>query len=490
MKEKICSRRDFLRSAAFASVSLTALIQSRASDKASDILEASPNIIFILADDMGIGDISSYNDKSLIETPNLDKLAEEGVSFTDVHTSGSRCLPSRYGIMTGQHFYFRKQEHHPLKRTGNGREWSSVMTLPRMLQQNGYETVMYGKWHLDMGWQRTYGKPDYTKPCKGGPIAWGFDEYFGVPHSANAEPLVFVDDQEMVGELSPKKFDPETLYSRPVVAAKGWSNEAIMPTLTEKTVSFIRNRKGNEKPFFLYFAMTAPHTPLAPKKRFVKEGEEHLYFGFVRQVDWSVGQVLKALDAAGLRENTLVIFSSDNGSPATAYDATKPGRDMKKLGKYTDHSANGPWRGFKLSNWEGGHRVPFILRWPGMVDEGSWSDTPFQLTDLFPTFAAIIDEKLPKDVAIDGRNVMSIWTGAENEDAYADRVFVHADHPQTGAAVRQGKWKLITRRKKDLLFNLEKDPGERNNLIDNYPEVAERLEKALQTESRRLIRSK
>ena len=198
--------------------------------------------------------------------------------------------------------------------------------------------------------------------------------------------------------------------------------------------------------------------------------------------------VLGALDAAGLRENTLVIFSSDNGSPATAYDATKPGRDMKKLGEYIAHSANGRWRGFKLSNWEGGHRVPFILRWPGMVDEGSRSDVPFQLTDLFPTFAAMIDEKLPEDVAIDGRNVLAVWKGTDNRDDYADRVFVHADHPNTGTAVRQGKWKLILRRKKNLLLNLEEDPGERNNYIDSYPEVAERLEKALQAESQRLTR--
>ena len=452
---------------------------------------AKPNIVFILADDLGIGDLGSYNADSMIETPHLDSLAGEGVSFTDVHTSGSRCLPSRHGIMTGQHLYFRKPGDQPLKRTGDGKSWSSVPTLPRLLQQNGYDTVMYGKWgDLDMGWDRTSGKPDYTKACRGGPLVWGFDEFFGLSNSANAEPLVFIDGQKMIGEPSPEKFDPKTLYSRPVFAAKGWSNENIMPVLTGKTVSFIRNRKGNPKPFFLYFAMTAPHTPLAPEKRFVKEGEEHLYLGFVRQVDWSVGEVLKALDEAGFRDNTLVIFSSDNGSPATAFDATLPGRDMKKLGQYISHSANGPWRGFKLENWEGGHRVPFILRWPGVVEEGARSDVPFQLTDLFPTLAGMIDVELPAEVAIDGRNVLSAWRGAGGKDEYADRIFVHADHHSSGTAIRQGRWKLIPERKVEVgLYDLAHDPGELHNLAATHPEVVEELRKALEREEQRLTRN-
>ena len=492
------SRREFPKSIvdgaavarlpALVAALIVSLSVGRAGEKISSTARTFPNIVFILADDMGIGDISSYNAESLIETPNIDKLASEGVRFTDTHTSGSRCVPSRYGIMIGQHLYFRQAVHRPLERTGDGKKWESVPTLPRMLKHNGYDTVMYGKWHLDMRWNRTSGRPDYTKPCKGGPLAWGFDEYFGVPTSANTAPLAFFDGQRMVGEPSPTKLDPKALASPPAFACKGWKIEEIMPVLTKKTVSFIRSREGNHKPFFLYFAMTAPHTPLVPEKRFVKKGEEHLQLAFVRQVDWSVGEVLKAIDEAGLRENTLVIFSSDNGSPAIAFDGTRR-KDLFALGKHTAHSANGSWRGFKLQNWEGGHRVPFVLRWPGVVKEGGQSDVPFQLTDLFPTFAGIINVELPEGVAIDGQVVLAVWKGANRKADHASRIFVHADHPTSGTAIRQGSWKLILHRGGQTgLYDLEADPRELKNMATSHPEVVERLKKALEVETQRLTR--
>lgn len=300
-----------------------------------------------------------------------------------------------------------------------------------------------------------------------------------------------------MGKLSDQLFDCGDLSSGPGPAAEGWSNEAILPTLTEKSVAFIQSRKGNKTPFFLYFALSSPHTLLAPEERFIKNDLErtHLYLPLVRQTDYCVGEVLKAIDEAGLRDNTLVVFSSDNGSCATAFDGSKWGRDHMKLKEHVDHLPNGPFRGFKLQNWEGGHRIPFLIRWPGKVRPGLVPDVPFMLSDSFATFAALLGVTLPDDVAIDSVNVLNAWKGKAKKEDFRDRIFVHADQAGTGTAVRQGNWKLILHGKRFAkehgvidLFDLENDPQETTDLFESHPEEVERLKKALETERRRLTR--
>ena len=444
---------------------------ARANDK-------KPNIVFIMADDLGIGDLSCYNAESKVETPNIDQLAAEGMRFTDVHASSSRCGSSRFSLMTGMHQFMR------------GKAWNSPfgdkVILPNLLKKNGYDTAVIGKWNLQCGWQTKLGEngknvPDYSKPMSAGPPAWGFDHSFFMPVSANLPPMAFYQGQELVGELSDVPFDPKSIGSPPAIAAVGWSTEAIQPTFTQKAVAYLRGREGNAKPFFFYFPLTAPHSPVAPLPRFIRSDLErtHLYLPFVRQVDDTIGQVMQALDDIGVAGNTLIIVTSDNGSPATAFDGSSYRRDHEQLETHTGHRANGPWRGFKMSNWEGGHRVPFVLRWPGQAPAGQVNDTPFMISDTLATCAALMGEELPADSGIDSVDVLDTWRGNTDAADARERIMVHSDLGHIG--IRQGDWKLMMPKKSPLssdpesLYNLADDPGETTNLIGTHPEIAARL---------------
>jgi arylsulfatase A-like enzyme len=473
---------------------------------AKDPATEPPNVVLILADDLGFGDISVYNGKSMVRTPHLDTLASEGARFTDAHTSGNICVPSRYALMTGEHTFFREEEQTPVYRFSDGQHWDPVPTLPRMFRQSGYDTAMVGKWHLDfflttrkgvevLG--RTVGSKrneiDWLAPLGDGPLSWGFDTWFGMLKSANMQPFAFYDGRRVVGEFSDEPFRWKRA-ARPGLAVEGWTNEAILPTLTEKSLDFLRSRKGNPKPFFLYFALTAPHTPHAPAGQFIENEFErkNLYLPFVRQVDWTVGQVLGMLEEAGLSENTLVVFTSDNGPELMSCGRI---RTENEEGELVRHTPSGPWRGGKFTDWEGGHRVPFLLRWPGRVKPGTVSDTPFMLSDSLATFAGLLNVELPSNVAIDSVNVLDAWTGRATKDDYKDRILVHVS--RRGGAIRQGKWKLLLEDDKRVrmfggelveLYDLEKDPKESTNLAAAYPEVVDRLRKLREAEKQRLRR--
>ena len=451
-----------------------------------------PNVVFIFADDLGIGDVSAYHDQSKVKTPHLDQLAAEGIRFTDAHTSGSLCVPSRYGLMTGEHLYSRVTQH-----VGHAqlmdKDWSDALTLPRLFKQAGYDTVMFGKWHLDLDWETTMKNGrrghDYRKP-RGGPITWGFDSWFGTARSADLVPYAFCENQQLVG--TPSKEPMNYRKNDGAFCTEGWSIHELHPTVRKRAVEFVRSRKGKDQPFFFYYALASPHKPLVPEKRFITDESEPLYFPFVRQVDHSVGEVLAAIEEAGLSENTIVIFSSDNGSCAPGL----PRSGDKRATEEPDyHRPNMHWRGYKGGNWEGGHRVPFIVRWPDRSNAGGESDAPFVLTDVLATFASLLDVALPEDAAIDSQDVLPIWRGKATRDDYRERVWFIPNTFKTGACVRQGRWKLILYGPRfsgehgELeLFDLKADPGETTDLASAQPEIVQRLRAAFEAEKQRLKR--
>jgi arylsulfatase A len=334
-----------------------------------------PNIVIMYADDMGYGDLGVQNPESKIPTPNLDRLAGEGIRFTDAHSSSGVCTPSRYALLTGR--YHWRKFHGIVNAFGGSVFDAQRLTLPEMLKEKGYRTACIGKWHLGWAWDairkaRVNGKKqganpddfDWSRPIPDGPLAHGFDHYFGddVP---NFPPYTWIEnDRVLIRPTEPYKPNPMPAEgapegrSGPMVA--GWRQDQVMPRLTEKAVEWIGRQKGRNRPFFLYFPWTSPHAPIVPAREFQGKTKAGAYGDFVFQSDWSAGQVLEALDSNGFRDNTLVIFTSDNGPEKYAYDRIRNSR----------HRSMGPLRGVKRDIWEGGHRIPFVVRWPGVIEPG------------------------------------------------------------------------------------------------------------------------
>ncbi len=432
-----------------------------------------PNIVFILADDMGYGDVSSYNPNSQIKTPAIDSLAKEGLRFTDAHSAGALCRQARYGLLTGR--YPGRERHTHID---DGR-----MTIASLLKKNGYNTAMVGKWHL--GFDRNDGRKGWAGELKDGPVDRGFDSFFGMWASLDIPPYFYIRDRRAV-----------TLPTDTVAAnnTAGWTNiqgafwrkggiapglkfEDVMPRFTQEAVSQIdklapESKKG--KPFFLYFAFTGPHTPWVATKQFQGKSQVDSYGDFVMQMDDSVEQVLAALDKNGVKDDTLVIFSSDNGP------VWYP-QDVKKF----KHDATGIMRGMKADAWEGGHRMPFIVRWPGKVKPGSVSDELICFTDMLKTFAAIVGDTVPQGTTKDSWNVLPAFLGAHLKRPIRPYLIVKT-------IIRQGPWKLIPhsgsggfsqpKREpgvKGQLYNLADDPGETKNLYDSQPEKVAELSKLM-----------
>ena len=473
-----------------------------------------PNIVIILADDLGHGDPGCYSPESKIPTPHIDRLALQGMRFTDAHTPSSVCSPTRYGLLTGRYCW-----RTPLKRWVLW-PWDGPLiepdrlTLPGMLKKHGYATACIGKWHLGWEWSTkdgtrmndtiTLGKSnsgrrrafaaniDFAKTIKGGPRDHGFDYYFGddVP---NFPPYCFIENDRTLGIPSQQK--PESMFGDSGPMLPGWDLAAVMPKLTQKAVEYIDGRatEPRRKPFFLYMPLTAPHTPIAPTEQFLGKSKAGRYGDFVHQVDWTVGQVLAALDRNGLAGDTLVIFTSDNGSPAR--DGTnmsgRTGSVVKKFG----HNPSHPWRGMKADIWEGGHRVPFSARWPGHVGPKTKSSEIICLTDVMATVATIVGHDLPESSAEDSFNFLPVLRGQKPRQPIRETI-VH--HSVDGTfAIREGNWKLIDgnlgsggftrpRRKKPgpddpqgQLYNLTDDPKEQNNVWSQHPAVVKRLTERL-----------
>jgi arylsulfatase A len=437
-----------------------------------------PNIVYVLADDLGWGDLGCYNQRSAIPTPNADRLAKQGVRFTDMHSPSAVCSPTRYGIMTGRYCWRSALKKGVLWGYSPNLIENGRLTVPRMLRRAGYYTAGVGKWHLGLGRRE---KTDYEQPLRPGPLDHGFDYYFGIPASLDMEPYLYFENDRAAEKLVAKtegRKDPRGVFWRPGPMAPHFNFQEVLPTLADKTISILRERAARPQPFFLYFAMTAPHTPWVPKNAYVGRSKAGLYGDFVCQVDDVLGRLLRALDETGAAENTLVIFTSDNGADWKPEDKAR-----------FAHRANADWRGEKADIWDGGHRIPFLARWPGHIPEGSVSDQLGCLTDLMATAAALSRQRLPENAGEDSYNMLPAMLGTAARPIR--EAIVH--HSNAGMfSIRQDEWKLelglgsggfsepahidpVPGGPQGQLYNIAEDPGETDNLWLKHPEIVKRL---------------
>ena len=447
-----------------------------------------PNIILIYTDDQGYGDASSYNSDSKFQTPHIDRLAKEGIRFTDGHSSATICSPSRYGLLTGRYSWrtTRKKGNAPV----DGPCWIAKdrLTLASLLQKKGYNTGMSGKWHLGMDFPGKKGKRiGWDKDIVDGPNAKGFDYYFGIPASMNYGVLTYIENKRVLEEPSlwthkkPSEaiddfrfmppYDAQPKGKGDIEIAPSFLDENALTEFTNKALAWLETVKKDAqqgKPFFLYMPLSSPHKPVVPKKEFVGKSKAGLYGDFMIETDHHIGSILKFLDDNNLAKNTMVVFTSDNG-PARTYS--------ERAEKYNHHSGGG-LRGGKRDLYEGGHRVPFIIRWPNAITAGSVTHETVCQTDLLATFADIVGTPLKDNEGEDSFSLKPIFSGQELDRAPV----IHG----TGGgilAIRDGDWKLSMKDRKapKQLVNLKDDLREENNLLDKNPAKVEELTKKLTT---------
>lgn len=451
----------------------------------------SPNIVYILADDMGYGDLSCLNKNAAWKTPSMDQLAAEGMMFTDAHSGSAVCTPTRYGILTGRYSWRSELK--------SGVTWSwdrpviesDRITVGSIMQEQGYTTACVGKWHLGLGWERieeNRDSIDFSQPVTGGPVALGFDYFYGITASLDIPPYVYIEN-DLPTSVPTKFTESKDDYGWWRLGHTGddFVHEQVLPHLTEKAVGFIndhmKSREG--EPFFLYFALPAPHTPILPAEEFRGKTGTNPYGDFVTQVDWTVGQVMKVLDKHGLTENTLFFLTSDNGcSPEANYEI------LAQHG----HNPSYVFRGHKADLYEGGHRMPFLVRWPGVIKPGTSSDQIICLTDLMATCASILGVELSPEAGVDSYSLLPVFLGEDTKPLR--EATIH--HSVNGSfAIRKGKWKLLmcpgsggwsyprpevddlTGYPNIQLYDLENDISETTNVQDQFPEVVEELKSLL-----------
>lgn len=452
-----CSRRQFLGQVGLGAAALTLAGAAKSGAGAAPAGNRRPNIVFIMADDMGYGDVGVYGSEK-IRTPWMDRLAAQGARFTDAHSPSAVCSPTRYGVLTGRYCW--------RSRLKQGVLWSGYdallveegrMTVASMLRGAGYRTGAVGKWHLGF----TRAEPaDYGQRLEPGPEACGFDYSYLVPASHDMAPYCYVENGRVVGEFTG---DKQVRYpqQRPGPVTADWDDHLIGPRLAEQAVGFIeRAARDGDAPFFLYFTPVAPHRPnqVAPFMQGKSDAGER--GDHVQEFDWAVGEVLQTLDRLGLADDTLIIVTSDNGARPAGVDGNDYG-----------HRSCGDFRGFKTDIWEGGHRVPFIARWPGHIAPGTTCGSLICLTDIMATCAAVTGTALPDDAAEDSFNALPALTRCE--PARRDIVL----HDLKGRfAVREDAWKLVLLDPdRPELYNLDTDPAEKAGVAAEHPEVVARL---------------
>jgi len=458
-----------------------------------------PNIVFILADDMGYGDIQASNSESEIPTPNLNKFSEEGMMFTDAHTPSSICTPTRYGLLTGRYCWRTSLKRGVLRGYDTPLIENDRKTIADYLKQKGYRTGIVGKWHLGLGFQKNEtpevyeGEFDLTKPLYTSPNNNGFDYSFIHPASLDFEPYVYVKNYEVVEP----EFDsvPETLFPiqiRKGIKSKSLEFDEVLDDLLAEALGFIEREAKSSEPFFLYFPLTAPHTPIVPGQKFKGISNKGLYGDFTIQIDWTAGEIFNLLEQLNIEDNTVVIFTSDNGSAMRKIESTT-GPDHitdASLRQYNknSHLSNGIFRGLKGDTYEGGHRVPFIIRWPKKLAAGKKVDATICLTDIFETFVDLTGGVMPEGNAEDSYSFYPILIGDKEE--IARPVIIHHSGGKGMYAIRKDNWKLILgngsgARTKPVgtpfekpyqLFDLENDITESNNLIEKETGKAKDLE--------------
>ena len=475
-------------------VVVTVLPVAKAGD-AANLSTHKPNIVFILADDLGYGDVTCFNAQSKIPTPHLDKLAMQGMRFTDAHTSSSVCTPTRYSTLTGRYAWRTHLQSGVLDGFSTPLIASNRMTVASLLKTNGYQTAAIGKWHLGMNWQKKEdsaanvsskdkpqkakpgGTVDWTKPIRNGPTTLGFDYYYGISASLDMPPFVFIENDRVTAIPTTEK-----KWLRTGPAAENFEAIDVMTELTRKAAGWIEQRATEKKPFFFYLAYTAPHTPILPTKEWQDKSGLNEYADFVMQTDAAVGELMAILERTGLATNTLVIFTSDNGC--------SPSANFGQL-QAKGHNPSGPWRGHKADIWEGGHRVPFIARWPSRISAATASAETICLSDLLATSAALVGAKLPQGAGEDSVNILPALLGEKRNQPLREATVHHSINGKF--AIRQGVWKLAlcpgsggwsgpsdkAAMNQGLpevqLYNLAVDPGETNNLHATHPDIVKRL---------------
>lgn len=470
-----------------------------------------PNVIILNVDDVGYGDVGAYG-ASLMKTPNIDRLAEEGRLFTDFHSASAVCSPSRYALLTGE-YPSRRDFWRPVFLRAPLMIDPSQMTIGRLMKEAGYATAAIGKWHLGFG---TESPVDWNAELKPGPLELGFDYYFGIPVLNSHPPFVYVENHRVVGltrddpmvygepaqtEAFPEKYHLDAIGGA-VAAHRLYRDREVGTVLKEKAVDWIREKKA--APFFLYFATPHIHHPFTPDERFVGTSEAGRYGDYMHELDWMIGEILATLDEEGLTENTLVLFASDNGGMIN-----QGGQDAIRAG----HRMNGDLLGFKFDAWEGGHRVPFMARWPGRIPAGTRSDQLLANVDVLATLAALVGRERQEGEGPDSYNMLPALTGSPVEPI-RDHLVI-SPHRSTHLSIRKGKWIYIPAQggggfgatevgshtfggppalqfagqvnsdieggeiRRDApsaqLYDLEADPRQTRNLHDQHPEVVEEL---------------
>ena len=457
-----------------------------------------PNIVVILADDMGYGDVQALNPDSTIPTPNLNRLAAEGMTFTDAHTPSAVCTPTRYGFLTGRYCWRSRLKRGVLNGYSDPLIETDRPTMASFLKSQGYATGIVGKWHLGLGWVRGESATDidFSKPVTHGPNTLGFDHSYIIPASLDFPPYVYLRDHRVTNPktvLQAKNGFPAFL--REGERAQDLFMEEVIDQLVGQASSFIAKNAGGDRPFFLYMPLTAPHKPVLPHARFRGKTGLGPYGDFVAQVDAAVGEVLQVIENADVKENTLVIYTSDNGSFMHRRDnANEPDHTVDETVQAYDsqnHTANYVFRGTKADIWEAGHRVPFFARWPSQVKPGSKCAATLCLTDIFATAADIIQRKPPAEAAPDSFSFLPALRG---EQWRRPTPTIH--HSAGGMfAIRVGDWKLVAGdgsggrqaprgkpfQKPYGLFNLAQDIAETTNQIEKQTDVAADLEATLET---------
>lgn len=439
--------------------------------------DSGPNVVFIMVDDMGYGDLGCYNTDSKIPTPNIDRLASQGMKFTDAHAPAAVCIPTRFGLMTGSY---------PFRMTRRGQKPlipPEQLTVGKLLQNHGYRTGMVGKWHLGVEHEKN---PPEDAALSGGPIDRGFDSFFGIPASLDIPPYYYIRGDRAVAPPNLTIGDSNSegwtriqgAFWRAGGIAPGYRHVDVTPRFTEEAISYLSNQSA-EEPFFLYLAYPSPHTPWLPTEEFRGRSGAGMYGDFVAQVDASIGRVLDHLDKLKLSNNTLLFLTSDNGPVWYKTDTER-----------FSHRSTGRLRGMKGDAWEGGHRMPFLVRWPGRISAGSTTDQLACHTDLMSTLAELLNDDLPEDAAPDSFSLLPKLLNQKPTGPV--RTTLVSQSSRGYQAVRDGHWKLIpglgsggfsqpSKEKpqpggpQGQLYNLQTDIGETTNLYEDHPETVAHL---------------
>ncbi|NNE00067.1 MAG: arylsulfatase [Pirellulaceae bacterium] len=465
-------------------VSLNQSVQLRASE--------SPNVIVVMADDLGIGDVSPTNPDCKISTPRLQQMADEGLTFMDAHTPSSVCTPTRYGLLTGRYNWRSRLAKGVLSGTSEHLIPADRPTLGHLMRSAGYHTAMIGKWHLGWDWHKQEGKIDFSKPVTNGPDINGFDQYYGHCGSLDMPPYVWVDTGRITAQPDREegvtsKQDPYGWYRKGPIGSD-FKIEEVLPHLFDKSIAHVKERAESAKsgkPFFLYLALPAPHTPIVPVAPFKDASGINPYADFVMQVDHHIGELLDAVEQAGIDQNTLVVFTSDNGcSPQANFEV------LEQHG----HDPSAHYRGHKADIYEGGHRVPLIARWPSKIDAGRETTALACLTDIYSTLEEITGQPRKALGGEDGYSLLPVFSGGDSSGR--DALISHSIGGSF--AIRQGRWKLClcagsggwsaprenVAKKQGLppmqLFDLETDPAETQNVASQNGDQVTKLLRLLE----------